>query len=222
MTDSNPTINEKIKLKIEHSYAVSDVIYTLSENIFESREDIKLTRICGLYHDIGRFEQVYKYNTFWDSESVDHGVLGSELIDSFKFNMKFEDKQTLKDAIYHHNKATVPHFNSIKKEKMIKLTRDADKIDIFRVMFKYYSNRLSDVNDDVSDNIMQKVLKKEVIGYDDITTDMDMYILKFSWLYDINFDVSFDMLKSKGYIEKLYESLPKTQRLKEIYNSIKF
>ena len=62
----------KIALKIAHTYRVADICEEIAKSIGLSDEDIELAWLSGMLHDIGRFEQVKRYNTFIDSESVDH------------------------------------------------------------------------------------------------------------------------------------------------------
>ena len=71
--------------------------------------------LLGLLHDIGRFEQVKRYNTFNDSQSVDHAELGADilfkegLIDRFPTVSLPEGwPKTAETAIRQHNKLALP------------------------------------------------------------------------------------------------------------------
>ena len=59
--DSN---NLNVRRKINHSYRVVKVAETIAKSLKLSIEDIKLVKLIALLHDIGRFEQIKKYNTF--------------------------------------------------------------------------------------------------------------------------------------------------------------
>ena len=59
--DSN---NSNVRRKINHSYRVVKVAETIAKSLKLSIEDIKLVKLIALLHDIGRFEQIKKYNTF--------------------------------------------------------------------------------------------------------------------------------------------------------------
>mgnify|MGYP003206900974 FL=1 len=72
--------NKMIKLKVDHIKRVSKIAKQIAINLNLSREDIELAELIGLLHDIGRFEQVKRYNTFWDQRSVSHGLLGVEVL----------------------------------------------------------------------------------------------------------------------------------------------
>ena len=54
--------NDKIRLKVEHIERVSQVAKKLATKLELEDEDIKLAELIGLLHDIGRFEQLKRYN----------------------------------------------------------------------------------------------------------------------------------------------------------------
>lgn len=72
--------DERIKLKVLHSYKVSTIAKEIALDIGLSEKDVCLAEIIGLFHDIGRFEQVKRYQTFLDSKSVDHAELGVSIL----------------------------------------------------------------------------------------------------------------------------------------------
>ena len=72
--------DEKIKLKIAHIERVSQIAKKLAEDLKLSQEDIELAELIGLLHDIGRFEQVKRFHTFVDKDSVNHGELGVKIL----------------------------------------------------------------------------------------------------------------------------------------------
>ena len=72
----NPS-DPKIKLKIDHTYRVAGLCSKIAD---EAGTDPELSWLSGMLHDIGRFEQVRRFNTFVDADSVDHAQLSSELL----------------------------------------------------------------------------------------------------------------------------------------------
>ena len=67
-----------IQLKIDHTFRVEKLCEDIALSLNLSKEDVELAKLCGLLHDIARFEQLKTYNTFVYIESVDHGDLGVE------------------------------------------------------------------------------------------------------------------------------------------------
>ena len=79
ISNYNPE-DEKIKLKITHIERVAEISKDIAESLNLSKEDIKLAELIGLLHDIGRFEQAKRYNTFVDKDSINHGEYGVKIL----------------------------------------------------------------------------------------------------------------------------------------------
>ena len=104
--------NEKVRLKIEHTCRVSELCAVIAESLQLSKEDREFAWLIGLLHDIGRFEQLKKYGTFIDAESIDHARYGAFIL--FKEGKirdyvtdESEDK-LLWAAVYFHNAFKLP------------------------------------------------------------------------------------------------------------------
>lgn len=72
--------DSKIKLKIDHTYRVAALCERIAKSERMSQEDADLAWLLGMLHDIGRFEQLRKFGTFNDAESVDHAKLGADIL----------------------------------------------------------------------------------------------------------------------------------------------
>ena len=79
-TDAYDATNPRIALKIEHTYHVAEACDAVAREQNWSTEDIDLTWLCGLLHDMGRFEQLRRWDTFKDAESMSHAALGVEVL----------------------------------------------------------------------------------------------------------------------------------------------
>ena len=71
---------EMIQLKINHTLRVVDLCERIAKSLNLTEEEIYISKIIGLLHDIGRFEQWKQYNTFRDQSSVDHADFGVEVL----------------------------------------------------------------------------------------------------------------------------------------------
>ena len=60
--------DEKVRLKIEHTYRVSMLCEEIGVSLGLCEEDLSLAWLLGMLHDIGRFEQLKNYGTFIDIE----------------------------------------------------------------------------------------------------------------------------------------------------------
>ena len=72
--------DEKIKLKIEHTYRVAGLCQRIAESLGLSEPDVDIAWLLGMLHDIGRFEQIRRFGTFNDAQSVDHAEFGADLL----------------------------------------------------------------------------------------------------------------------------------------------
>ena len=65
----------KIKLKIDHTYRVAELCELIARDLNLDEYETDVAWLTGMLHDVGRFEQIKRYNTFNDAQSVDHANL---------------------------------------------------------------------------------------------------------------------------------------------------
>lgn len=160
-TSAYDVSDEKIKLKIYHTYRVAGLCERIAKAEGMAQEEADLAWLLGMLHDIGRFEQLRRYGTFSDAESVDHAALGADILFGGNSSLKTEtgkekeqnrlksetqDSGCIRDfisengedtlietAIRVHNAYRIPENQDKRTEKFCHILRDADKIDILRV-----------------------------------------------------------------------------------------
>ena len=71
--------DDKIRLKIVHTYCVVDCVENIARRMGLPREDRELGMLIGLLHDIGRFEQIKRYDSFMP-DTMDHAAYGAALL----------------------------------------------------------------------------------------------------------------------------------------------
>lgn len=74
------TENQRITLKVEHSQRVADLCERIAKSNGMKQDDLDLAWVIGLLHDIGRFEQLRRWDTFSDARSTNHAKLGAEVL----------------------------------------------------------------------------------------------------------------------------------------------
>lgn len=218
---------EMIKLKINHTLRVVDLCEYLAKKLKLDKEKIKVAKVIGLLHDIGRFEQWKNYQTFKDMDSIDHADLGVEILKKDDYLRKFrkDDKydSIILDSIQYHNKYKLP--NDLDDETLLftKLIRDADKLDILYL----YIDKEIDLELDEGEfslNVYEKLLRGETMNRKEIKTKTDRLSVSLGFVYDINFKESFKVLKEKKYYDtiiKIYQEKTKNEKLKEQLENIK-
>lgn len=201
----------KIKLKIDHIKRVADISRKLAMQLNLSNEEIKLAQLIGWLHDIGRFEQIKRYNTFVDKDSINHGELGvdilfnDDLIREFIEDTKYDE--IIKKAIRIHNTKKVPKGLTKQEDMQARMIRDSDKIDIYYVLTTDTIENIYGVstmeNDTIKDEIVRQFKEDNYIDYSLRETTAEILVSHIIYVYDLNYTSSLEMIKEKGYINKL-------------------
>jgi putative nucleotidyltransferase with HDIG domain len=222
-----------IRIKIEHSIKVSREICDIAKNSGLTGDELVLAETIGLLHDIGRFEQYSKYKTFLDGKSENHAHLGVKVLKEQAILEKFSkcDRMIILKAIECHNAKKVTEGLSKKEKMFAELIRDADKIDIFRVVIDYYKTMQSKRNEAVelnlpdipgfSEAVIKDLLNEKSADYNELKTLNDFKILQIGWVYDLNFKRSYQIVSERNYISQIYETLPKNETVDNIYRNAK-
>lgn len=187
---------KEINLNQGHSIAVMELMGELAFRLELSDEEIKLARLIGLLHDVGRFLQWEKYKTFSDHKSVDHAEIGADYlfkeghirdyIDDDKYDVIIEK------AIKNHNKFEIEDGLDEKELLFAKMIRDMDKIDIYKQVAIKYEPKF-DVKE-INPKILEDFKNEKCISYSDVISASDGTINELSYIFNIYFNESFDML----------------------------
>lgn len=70
----------KILLKYIHTEKVAENSERIARSLNLSESEIELAWQIGVLHDVGRFEQLRRYDTFNDAASIDHAQFGADLL----------------------------------------------------------------------------------------------------------------------------------------------
>ena len=173
-----------------------------------NEEDILIAKLCGLLHDIGRFEQWKRFETFKDSESIDHGDLGVEVLKENNFIRVFnKDEQLdnlLLNTVKYHNKYQINPDLDDREKLFCNIVRDADKIDIL-YLYSIEDIELNIGIDSFSDEIYNSLLAKKQIKKIDCKNKTDLLSVSLGFVFDFNFKHSFEILKYKNYINEIID-----------------
>ena len=222
--------DEKIKLKRVHTFCVVKAAEYITTREKISEEDRELALLIALLHDIGRFEQLKKYNSY-DDNIMDHAKFGVQvLFEEGKIRDFIEtDKydEIIREAIYWHSAYQLPEMKDERILLHCKLIRDADKLDNFRVKATESLEAHFDVSkeivetEEVSDNIMEAIREERSILRNERTTHLDMWVSYLAFIFDLNFASSFGYIQEHDYInhniDRMNYTNPKTkERMKEV------
>ena len=96
--DGYDRTDDKINLKIVHTYGVVGCAEEIARRMGLGEEDIMLAKLIGLLHDIGRFEQLKRYNSFHPG-TMNHAKYGAELLFEEGMIRQFVKEDTWDDII---------------------------------------------------------------------------------------------------------------------------
>ena len=135
------TSNILIRHKIEHTFRVAELSERYARALGMCAEDVDFAWFLGILHDIARFEQVRRFGTFVDSQSVDHAELSGDILFRDGLIGRFPEEGLPKGwpviaetAVRQHNKLDLPDSLDARTRRFAEILRDADKTDIFRVI----------------------------------------------------------------------------------------
>lgn len=223
----------KISLKIRHTYGVVDACDYLAKSMNLSEEDHNLALLIGLLHDIGRFEQLTRFNSY-DDNLLPHADAGLDVLFEQGWIRKFTDTDIYDDIIYHaiknHSIYTIDPTLSGQALLHAQIIRDADKLDNFRVKTEDSIPAMLDVTEEelgkeaVTETIFKCFSNHKLILKDDRKTHMDMWISYLAFIYDFNFPASFQYVLKNDYINLNIDRIPysnpdtaeKMKKIKEI------
>ena len=217
-------VQQGILIKEKHTGYVTANSVELAKNLNFSQHDIELAEIIGLFHDVGRFRQYSIYKTFNDADSEDHADLGIKVINELDFFKKLDaaDFEIVKFAISQHNKKEIAPTDSERRLLFAKVIRDADKLDIYRVLEPYLAQENADkmpkfikgkARAEISPDFVEKFMRGEQTDYRLIRTNGDRKIVRLMWIYDVNFAWTMRKIVERGYIEKIVENLPMDEKV---------
>lgn len=218
---------KNISLKVEHTYNVCENIILIINEQSLGRNESMLADAVALFHDLGRFPQYAKYRTFRDSISVNHGKLGAEVLEKEKIlqNLPENEQELIINSVKFHNAFAIPDLQDRRIIFFLKLIRDADKLDIWRVLSEYFESdekeRASAVGlglpdiPEYSEKVLSCLYDKRLASLSDLKTLNDFKLTQLSWVYDLHFKTSFRLLVERDYINRISKTLPQTEEIKK-------
>ena len=222
--------NPMIRLKIVHTFRVAGLCGRIAGSLGMTGAPLDLAWFLGLLHDIGRFEQVRRYGTFFDAKSVDHAEFGADLLFREGLIGRFPAEglpegwpELSETAIRLHNKLTLPEDLDPKTRVFAEILRDADKVDIFRVVAEIpLEERLGKsaadltAEEDLTPEVMACVYGHRCVPRAVRRTRFDNHISHGCMAFELVFDESRRIAAEQGFLDRLLAE--KDENGKPIWN----
>ncbi len=209
--------NDKVRLKIVHTYGVVKRSRQIGEGLKLSKEDIELGQLIGLLHDIGRFEQLKRFDSF-EPGTMDHAAFGAEILFTEGMIREFVKEDVWDKIIYtaikKHSDFKLQGVEDERELLHARMIRDADKLDNCRVKLEDAVETLLGVSaaeagsTEITPIVFKQFMKKESIRSETRRTKMDYWISYLAYFFDINYTVSRDIIRKERFAERIIDRIP--------------
>jgi hypothetical protein len=230
---SDEKVWKHLLLKIDHTKHVQKYITGIALDLDMSDREIMLAETIALFHDLGRFRQFTEYKTFQDRKSKNHGLLATKTLieNNVLKNLPDDEQWLIFQTVKFHNAFAIPSILDDYSKLFLKMVRDADKLDIFRVFIEYYESPpeqkaaetafgLPDT-EEYSDEVISYLNSGRTASYRSLKTENDFKLLKLSWIYGLHFNYSLRLVIKNDYINILAGKLPETEEIKLMVGKVK-
>ena len=222
-------INANLKLKEDHTYAVCLETTYLAEQLGFEENDRLIAQTIALLHDVGRFEQFIKYGTYNDPRSINHCALALDVLrqNNVLDGLDRREKEIIETAIELHGSKALPSNLDRDIALFAKLIRDADKIDVYRVLIDCYKKYMANPDrfnlelefpDEpyYSPHVVEAILEGRLIDYSELRTLNDMKLLQLGWVFDVNFPEALARIRQRQFLEQIFAMLPRTKEIVKV------
>ena len=205
--------DEKIKLKVDHTYRVAELCEQIAVAQGLEHEEADLAWVIGMLHDIGRFEQLRLYGTFVDAVSIDHAQFGADIL--FREGHirdylpdELEDL-VIETAIRNHSLYRIEEGLDERTKMYCQILRDADKIDILKVnvdvpLEEIYNTTTKELRTcQVSDAVMESFKEEHATLRSLKKTPVDYVVGHISLVFELVYPISRRLVVEQGYLDKL-------------------
>lgn len=217
---AHDAVRELVQRKQRHTLRVLGHVRGILKTISIPTHLSELAEISAILHDVGRFPQLVNRATFDDQTGYNHAEEGVAILrDSNRLDsMPAEEKEIILTAVQYHNRAEIPPNMPPDAALVLKILRDADKLDAIRTNLRYMSPDSphgkalkSDLiwhETEHSPHIANLALNRKLIPYRDIQWSNDFILFVCCWIYDLHFHYAYRRLDRSGQFEQLLAWLP--------------
>lgn len=199
---------QAIKYKHDHTLRVAEICKKIAQSLKMSYHDIELAELIGLFHDLGRFKQWTKYETFNDIVSCNHAKLSVKILQENHALDGWEEKDLVLAAVDNHNKFEIdPAIHDERTIRFCEIIRDADKLDILCSVINGYipHKRIEAHGDTYHHAVIECIKNHQPINHKICQNDADRSLNKLGLLFDINFDYTKDCIRQDKIIQNLID-----------------
>ena len=211
--DAGGALPDMMQLKLTHTEKVVESAIAIAKGEgFDARTSLAC-EAAALLHDTGRYEQLRVYNTFRDSDSVDHAVFSHDIVEKRGWLDGWTDRDAILDAVLYHNRRDIPaDVAEGLPLACARTVRDADKLDIFRVLedrvrntqWRTDSRAFWNLSVDAPPNpeVVAAIRARRPVEYQQITCLADFVLIQIGWMVSgLEYATSRRLCAERGHLE---------------------
>ena len=212
-------LSRMMQLKYDHTRLVVENAEAIAKAEQFTDEERFVAVAAALLHDTGRYEQLERYNTFKDSESVDHAVFSHDIVKEKGWLRELSGAQLAKPleakilkAVLYHNRRDLPAKLDPLTELASHTVRDADKLDIFRVLedqvahsdWRNDSRAFWNLQVGVPPNpaVVKAIRERRPVDYQEIRSLSDFVLIQVGWMLSgLRYETSRRLCRERGHLD---------------------
>ena len=169
---------------------------------------------AALLHDTGRYEQLKRFNTFKDSESIDHAVFSHDIVKEKGWLEAAGSPRAdaILAAVLYHNRREIPDGLDEVTFTASHTVRDADKLDIFRVLqdqvehtdWRKDSRAFWNLATNLPPNpvVVECIENRRPVDYQAIKSLSDFVLIQVGWMLSgLHFGTARRLCAERGHLE---------------------
>lgn len=225
--------NPRIALKVEHTLRVAELCERIAREAGFTPAGTDLAWLCGLLHDIGRFEQLRRWDTFSDAASTSHAALGVEVLFGSKGDTGVADddgsaagtigiihrfidpsdelEEVIRAAVGFRSDYRLPEDLDVRTHAICDVVRDADKLDILRVASTDTVETVLNATEDellasaVSPAIEDAFFEHRTAHYSERVTPVDYLVNLACFAFELVYPTSLEIADEQEYLYRALE-----------------
>ena len=207
----NGVLPPMMQLKLVHTRKVVEAACAIAKGEGFDAPTARACEAAALLHDTGRYEQLRVYNTFRDSDSVDHAVFSHDIVKEKGWLDGWEDKDAILAAVLYHNRREIPEGLDPLTLACSRTVRDADKLDIFRVLedqiattdWRHDAKAFWNLPTTAAPNpvVAEAIREGRPVDYQDIKSLADFVLIQVGWMVSgLEYATSRRLCAARGHL----------------------
>jgi hypothetical protein len=224
----DPVVRENIGLKERHTddVRINAVEIARAEGFGEN--EALLGEAAAILHDVGRFPQFHTYRTYRDARSVNHAALGARVAaeEGVLDALPVEERVAVLTAVRYHSAFSLPALpeGTALTLMLLRLVRDADKLDIARVILGYLDEPpdvravvllgLPDTGE-YTREALAAIREGRIYASARLVSQTDYLLMQLSWVHDFNYRAALRLFRDRGLMAAIVARLPQSPDIAE-------